>query len=131
MTTLDLSDIFECASLAPSVHNTQPWVLRPYGSGYDVLADTDRQLDFLDPTARQLHISCGAAIEFGYLAARASGQRCDIDLQPDPQQPQLLARVAITGEQPASAQEVALAGAIPRRYTDRGPYTDRPVPPQL
>jgi len=131
MTEPDLSVILECASLAPSVHNTQPWRFQPHPAGFDVLADTDRQLDFLDPTSRQLHISCGAAIEFGYLAARAEGRQCQVDLRPDPKQPELLARIGVGDEQPGSAQEVAMADAIARRYTDRGPYTDQPVPPQL
>jgi hypothetical protein len=131
MAEFDLAVIIECASLAPSVHNTQPWTLEPHASVLDVLADDERQLDFLDPTSRQLHISCGAAVEFGYLAARASGRRCQVDLRPDPQRPELLARLDVGEEQPASKLEVELAGAIARRYTDRGPYSDRPVPPEL
>jgi len=127
----DLSLIIECASLAPSVHNTQPWTLRPDGGGIDVLADTTRQLDFLDPTARQLRISCGAAIEFGYLAARAAGRRATVRLRPDAGRPDLLARVDLDGDEPATELETALAAAIPRRYTDRGPYSDEPLSPQL
>ena len=127
----DLSVIIECASLAPSVHNTQPWTFRPDDGGIDVLADTTRQLDFLDPTSRQLHISCGAAVEFGYLAARADGRRATVRLRPDPGRSDLLARLDIDGDQPATELEIALADAIPRRYTDRGPYSDEPVSPQL
>ena len=127
----DLSLIIECASLAPSVHNTQPWTLRPDGDGIDVLADTTRQLDFLDPTSRQLQISCGAAIEFGYLTARATGRHASVRLHPDPARRELLARLDLDGDEPATELEVALAAAIPRRYTDRGPYTDEAVSPQL
>ena len=127
----DLAVIIECASLAPSVHNTQPWRLQPDGDGIDVLADPSRQLDFLDPTSRQLQISCGAAIEFGYLAARAAGRRTTVRLRPDPSRSELLARVDLGGEEPATELEAALAAAIPRRYTDRGPYSDEPLSPQL
>ena len=50
------------ASRAPSIHNTQPWhfVVRP-----DVLelrGESDRQLRALDPTGRQMVISCGCAL---------------------------------------------------------------------
>ena len=127
----DLSVIMECASLAPSVHNTQPWMLVPVDGGIEVLADPARQLDFLDPTGRQLHISCGAAIEFAYLAARAAGRRTTVRLRPDPARTDLLAGIDLDGDQPPTDLELSVADAIPRRYTDRGPYTDEPVSPQL
>jgi hypothetical protein len=131
MTENDLAVIIECAGLAPSVHNTQPWTFQPTGTGLEVIADTSRQLDFLDPTSRQLHISCGAAIEFGYLAARSIGRACAVDLRPDPGHADLLARLELGADTPATELEADLAGAIARRYTDRGPYSDRPVSPQL
>ena len=131
MPDADLSLIIECATLAPSVHNTQPWTFQAAGSGIDVLADSERRLDYLDPTSRLLHVSCGAAIEFAYLAARAAGRRCDVGLLPDAARPDLLARLELGDEQAATPLEVELADAIPRRYTDRGPYDDRALPPQV
>ena len=51
------------ATLAPSVHNTQPWSLRlTKEGGLDIFADRARQLAVLDPTSRQLTISCGCAL---------------------------------------------------------------------
>ena len=52
----------EQALLAPSVHNTQPWrmVIRP--DVLELYADRDRQLAALDPTGRQLLVSCGCAL---------------------------------------------------------------------
>ena len=46
----------ERASLAPSIHNTQPWhfVVRP--DVLDLHGDNDRQLGALDPTGRQMVI---------------------------------------------------------------------------
>lgn len=131
MTETDFSLIVECAALAPSVHNTQPWAFVPSDDVIEVLSERGRQLDFLDPTGRQLHLSCGAAIEFGYVTARAMGRSCEVALLPDPERPALLARLHIGAGEPATQLEVELADAIPRRYTDRGPYTDDPVPPQL
>jgi nitroreductase len=127
----DFSLIVECASLAPSVHNTQPWKFTTNASGVEVRADRDRQLSFLDPTGRQLHISCGAAIEFGYLTARTTGRDCTVELLPEPDRPDLLARLALGAETRPTPMETELAGAIARRYTDRGPYSDRAVPPQV
>lgn len=131
MAETDYSVIVECAALAPSVHNTQPWSLEQGGDGIEVVADHSRQLGFLDPTGRQLHLSCGAAIEFAYLTARALGRECTVELLPEPGRPDLLARLRVGGDLPGTELEVSLADAIPRRYTDRGPYTEDPLPTQL
>ena len=131
MTDFDTTAVIECASLAPSVHNTQPWKFVDTGAGLEMYAEPGRRLDYLDPTARQLHISCGAALEFASVSTRAAGRACDIRLLPDPAQPDLLARLEIGADAPASDQETELAAAIARRYTDRGPYSDQPVPPAL
>jgi hypothetical protein len=51
------------ATLATSVYNTQPWSLRLTSDGaLQVHADRSRQLRMLDPTSRQLTISCGCAL---------------------------------------------------------------------
>jgi len=131
MTDFDTAAVIECASLAPSVHNTQPWSFVPTDAGLDMFAEPGRRLDYLDPTSRQLHISCGAALEFASIGTRAAGRACDVLMLPDQAHPDLLARLGFGAEAPASPLETELAAAIPRRYTDRGPYSDRPVPPAL
>lgn len=128
---LDYDVVRQCAALAPSVHNTQPWRIETSGDEVEVRADRSRQLDFLDPTGRQLHVSCGAAIEFSYLAVRDAGRACAVTVLPEPADPDLLARLQVGPEQPAEQLEVALTEAIARRHTDRGPYDDRPVPPEI
>jgi hypothetical protein len=131
MAALDLDVVARYAGLAPSVHNTQPWRIEAVGDTIEVRADRTRQLSFLDPTGRQLHVSCGAAVEFGYLAVRDAGRSCAVDLLPEPADPDLISRLRIGAPEPASPLEIALAEATPRRYTDRGPYDDRPVPAEL
>lgn len=131
MTEFDAGAVIECASLAPSVHNTQPWKFVPTASGLDVFAESGRQLGYLDPTSRQLHVSCGAALEFACVATRAAGRACDVQLLPEPARDDLLAHLAVGDNEPASPLDSDLAGAIARRYTDRGPYSDRQVPPGL
>ena len=131
MAEFDVTAVIECANLAPSVHNTQPWRFDATGTGLDMFAEAGRRLDYLDPTSRQLHVSCGAALEFASVATRAAGRNCDVRLMPDPAQPDLLARLEFGGERPPTPQEADLAAAIPRRYTDRGPYSDQAVPPAL
>jgi nitroreductase len=127
----DIDVVLECAVLAPSVHNTQPWRFEPDGDVVVIRADRDRQLGYLDPSGRQLHVSCGAAVEFGYLAARAVGRSCDVELLPDRGNLDVLAMLKLGPAEPATAEETALADAIAVRYTDRGPYSDRPVPGEV
>ena len=131
MADLDLDVVTQYAALAPSVHNTQPWQFVADGDVLDVRADRSRQLAFLDPTGRQLHLSCGAAVEFAQLAIRDAGRACTVEMLPDPHDADLMARLRIGDPLPASALEAALAEAIPRRYTDRGPYEDREIPEDL
>lgn len=119
------------AALAPSVHNTQPWRIQTQEDGIEIRAERSRQLSYLDPTGRQLHVSCGAAIEFARLAARSTGRECTVRLLPDSGDPDLLAVLRLGGFSEPSATEHALAEAIVVRYTDRGPYSDRRVPPEV
>jgi hypothetical protein len=42
----------ESASLAPSLHNSQPWRFRIDGTAIEVYADRARQLRVLDPAGR-------------------------------------------------------------------------------
>jgi nitroreductase len=70
----ELLTVIEYAGLAPSVHNTQPWSFSLSDNAVEVRADRRRGLAVLDPRGRQLTISCGAALEFAYLAVRGLGR---------------------------------------------------------
>ncbi|MDD1715987.1 MAG: hypothetical protein LUQ01_03215 [Methanolinea sp.] len=72
------------ALLAPSPHNTQPWKVEFRGRNRILLfVDKARLLSHCDPTARQAIISHGAFLENLDLAAKAFGNRADIELFPD------------------------------------------------
>ena len=128
MNTEELQLVATFASLAPSVNNTQPWQFAAKGHTIEVRADRDRQLTFLDESARQLHISCGAAVEFARLAIRALGYSCVVRLLPDADDVLLVATLTTGGHADVAPGERRLYDAAPRRYTDRGPYDDTPVP---
>ena len=128
MERIDLDLVTTYAALAPSVHNTQPWLFQVSGEHIDVRADRSRQLQFLDPEGRQLHISCGIAAEFARLAVRAQDRGCSVSVLPDRRDPDLLVRLTVEDPEPATEQERTLSAAIPRRYTDRMPYDAEPVP---
>ena len=121
----------EQAILAPSVHNTQPWrfVARP--GEMELRADFSRQLDVLDPDARELIISCGAALFNVRVSLAAAGYGASVRRLPDPTQPDLLARIwPLTGS-PAAASLAVLDREIVRRQTNRRRYAPEPVPPRV
>ena len=118
------------ASLAPSIHNTQPWhfVVRP-----DVLelhAINDRQLRALDPTGRQMVISCGCAL-FNARAALAADRVLQIDRLPDAAQPDFLARVTMVDKPAPWTPLVRLDPQIDRRHTNRRDFFEENVPPDV
>jgi nitroreductase len=135
--TEELQSILEAAVRAPSVHNTQPWRFAvradaPDGTAtIDVFADRQRQLQVIDPSGRELLISCGAAVEFAWVGARAIGRTCSVVLLPGTADPDHVARLEIGGLHSPSSDEAELARALPLRYTERGRFDDRPVPPEL
>ena len=120
--------MLEAAASAPSVHNTQPWHLTLTAAGLEVRADWSRQLHALDPTGRQLVMSCGAAVDHAAVTAAALGHGVAVAEVPDPEQPDLLAVVSVTGEALVSPDAAALAEAIRRRHTYRDRFLDEPVP---
>jgi hypothetical protein len=50
------------AVLAPSGHNTQPWLFKISGDQVELYADRSQALPVVDPEDRELTISCGAAL---------------------------------------------------------------------
>lgn len=124
----DVDLVVYLTTCAPSVHNTQPWRVTRTPGGFTIEADRGRQLSTLDPTGRQLTISCGAAVGHLLVATRGLGWDGEVSLMPTGDDADLIARVDLTRGAAASAQEVALSSAILRRHTDRRRYRDDAVP---
>lgn len=123
-----LRECLTAAAAAPSIHNTQPWLFRLRGDTVDVLADRRRQLATLDPDGREMFVSIGAAVFNLRVALRAHGREPVVRLMPDPDEPDLAARVSFPRAAAPPGVALALADAIPRRHTNRRPFADRPVP---
>jgi hypothetical protein len=85
------------ATLAPSIHNTQPWRFLVGSSRLDLYADASRRAPAIDPTGRQLAISCGAALFGARAALAAAGLDAVTTLLPSPSEPELLASITIAG----------------------------------
>ncbi|MGA5298400.1 Acg family FMN-binding oxidoreductase [Nucisporomicrobium flavum] len=123
-----LSGCVRSATRAPSLHNSQPWLFRITGDAVEVHADPRRRLDALDPAGRELFISVGAALFTLRLAIRREGFLTHCTLFPDPDDENFVARIAIGRPAEPSPAVVALADAIAHRHSNRGPFTEVPVP---
>jgi hypothetical protein len=123
--------VVERASTAPSIHNTQPWGFRSDGHVIEVWADRRRQLNGIDPTGRQLTVSIGIAVEFAVIALRAEGFEVGCSVLPEPDRPDLVAR--LTPLRPKTVEGVtrALVHCMPRRSTYRQAFDGRRVPEEV
>lgn len=126
-----LREVVSRATAAPSIHNTQPWRFRIDTDQLDLFADPSRTLTVVDPTGRQLVLSCGVALEHAVLAGRAAGAEVTVTLLPDPADPDHLARLSFGGESAPTADEQAMVQAMERRHTHRGAFDATPVPAEL
>jgi len=123
--------VVEQAVRAPSIHNTQPWRFRAVGDRLEVHLDPTRALPAIDPTGRQQVVSCGVAVHFAVTALAALGYGAMVRLLPEDADPDHLATITVTGTITPTAEQRELAEAIARRHTDRSPFADRPVPPEV
>ena len=120
------------ATLAPSVHNTQPWRFELSGNELDVLADPSRQLLVLDPTQRQLTISCGCAVFNARVSLVSSGFGARVARFPDPTRPELLARITTTDHVREYRDPIGpLDQVLELRHTNRRRFSGDEVPAEL
>ena len=127
----ELPFLIATAARAPSVFNTQPWQFRVAGNALEMHADTRRGLRVLDPSGREMLISCGAALYGLRLAVRHLGYVPAIALLPDPGRPSLLARLYLGAEVPVTPAERDLLAVVPHRHTHRGPFSPGALPAGL
>jgi hypothetical protein len=118
----------EAAVLAPSMHNSQPWLFRLGQDCVDVLVDAERRLPVSDATGWASRVGCGAALFNLRLALAVEGMPAVVRVQPDPDDPQVLARLTPDRPRPALPVEGRLYRAIWRRHSNRAPFLDKPVP---
>ncbi|TVR74351.1 MAG: nitroreductase [Sphaerobacteraceae bacterium] len=119
------------AVLAPSVNNTQPWLFTPHDDAIELFADRSRLLPVSDPDGRDMLISCGAALTNLLVAIQHFGNEVSVQYLPDPDAPDLLARVRIGRSHKSDHLDDAMFRSIRRRRTIRGPFQPRPVPHEL
>jgi hypothetical protein len=146
------------AQLAPSGHNTQPWRFDVDDDGAWLYAEAEYALDALDPGARELIMSCGAALfhlraamrHYGLVPAVTLLPRTDDTRERDgaPESDATesnasesdaakshalvptgpLARITAPTSQAATLRDERLFTAIKQRRTHRGDFAGDPVP---
>jgi nitroreductase len=119
------------AVLAPSGHNTQPWLFSVSDNEVELHADRTRGLPVVDPEDRELVISCGAALLYLRVAMGHFGYEDEVEVLPDPADPDLLARMRLGSDRLETEEERMLFQAIPKRHSNRGPFEERRVPGRL
>ncbi|WP_158221064.1 hypothetical protein [Kineosporia sp. R_H_3] len=117
----------EAARWAPSIHNSQPWLLRRLRDGLGIVEDPARAVPVIDPHGRDRIISCGTAVLNAAVALRGLGYTVDTATLPDPAEPALVATVRVTARVPASAVDTDLARMVPLRHTHRRVYRSHAV----
>jgi nitroreductase len=119
------------AVLAPSRHNTQPWLFEIEGDEARVYADRTRALRVADPDGRQLLMSCGAAVANLRLAAAHFGLATSLELLPSYRRDGLLGRLWLEERSASTPETEELFRAIPSRRTNRLPLDGREPPDGL
>ncbi len=120
-------ELIRQAILAPSSHNTQPWLFRVCDAVIELRADRRRALPVNDPDDRELTVSCGCALMNLRIAAAASGFSPHVHLLPDAEDPEVLARVTITPACGSPPPEGDLLEFIEKRRTYRKSFLPRKV----
>ncbi len=117
------------AVLAPSLHNTQPWSFRVLDDEVEIYADSSRAMKVLDPSHRQLVMSCGSALLNLRMAAKHYRHQPIVHTFPDQDKMNLVARVRIVLPGEVTLDEHRLFMAIKKRRTYRGEFAERLLAP--
>jgi nitroreductase len=114
-----LLHVVERAQRAPSLLNTQPWRWHLLDDGIELYADHDRQIRSIDPQARLLTLSCGAALHHARVTLAGFGfePRVERLLQGD-----LLARVLVGARRDPEPEQMQMVRNILTRRSDRRPF---------
>ncbi len=123
--------LLQYAILAPSSHNSQPWLFRIHGETLELYADRSRSLRVTDPDDRQLTIACGCALFHLRVAMEHFGCFGSIATLPDQADPDLIARLRLGEHGSPNVEDNLLLAAIPKRRTNRQPFDERPLPEPL
>lgn len=116
------------AVLAPSRHNSQPWLFDITGPEVRISSDVRRALLHADPSGRQRVMACGAALENLCVAAAAYGQETSVEVLAGVHPEGVLARLRLEEPRRPTELEEAMFGAMSARRTSRVAFDERGAP---
>jgi hypothetical protein len=114
------------AGRAPSIHNSQPWLWTMRDMTLHLSTERQRWLGATDPAARDLLLSCGAALHHAQVAFAGLGWATRVHRLPSSRHPDRLAALEFWPREPTE-HDIALSAAICTRRSDRRSYGARPV----
>lgn len=127
-----LTFLLRYAILAPSSHNTQPWLFHVGDGEIWLYADATRALPVADPDQRELHISLGCALENLLIAAEYFGFGYEVRIPHEERREGPAAVVRLGGgAEPSGFRGPDLLDCIPRRRTNHSIYDAKPIPDEV
>lgn len=124
ITDSQLEQILEIARYAPSVHNTQPWIVTVHDNTIVITIDPTHRLHDGDPTGRETIISLGIFAEAICLAAGTLGLAAS-DVRLDEE----VATIVL--KRSSATADMDAVGLLRSRSTDRSVYRTTDVPATL
>jgi hypothetical protein len=122
-------DLLADARLAPSPHNTQPWLLRVVSDREaELLYDPARLLPVTDPAGRFMSCALGIFAEALSIAAAARGLEVGCDYSGNPPRAEEAAEPLARLTLREGVVDAATIELLRRRRTSRLPYDGLPVP---
>lgn len=117
--------LMDAAIQAPSGDNVQPWKFHAHGDALDIRSNFAADTSFFNVRQVATLIASGAAAENASLAASLMGLAADVAVMPEPDKPDLSARVSFS--RAGEVQPDPLADAVWKRMTNRKPFAKDPL----
>lgn len=108
--------------LAPSTHNTQPWVITTQNASICIKADRQKTLPAGDPDMYGLYISIGACAENIVQAATAYGLSARVNISDD------VVRLTFTQTDKKETPDTNVLSVIKKRHSNKFEYKNTTVP---
>lgn len=121
--------ILKYAILAPSTHNSQPWLFKIKNSSVEIYIDESRRLPQADPSGRDVYVSIGCMLENLIIAARYFGiyERHIYHLKGNFAAEVFFKSSDNTQQTVRNMGQYALFNVIAKRINARGLFEDKPI----